>query len=149
MCLFKYKEKRYGKLTFILFALLFVAIAAASVVGGIIALSKMVHWSRYIVFSLACVVALCSGIFGFALIGISFSMIWKKKSVRDQNKGKGVADVRLCDKCGRVISKAALVCEHCGMKQQQGTGMKQCPECKTKNSAMASFCEKCGYEFKD
>ena len=149
MCLFKYKEKRYGKLTFILFALLFVAVAAASAFGGIVALAKMVHWSRYIVFSLACIVCLCSAIFGFTLIGISFSMIWKKKSVRDVNSGKGVADVRLCDKCGRVISKSAQVCEHCGMKQQHGTGMKQCPECKTKNSATASFCEKCGYEFKE
>lgn len=149
MCLFKYREKRYGKLTFVLVALGFIALAAASAFGGIVALSKMVNWTRYLVFALACIVALTSGILGFTMFGLSFSMIWKKKSVRDINKGKGVADVRLCDKCGRVISKKAEFCEHCGMDQQSGTGMKECPECKTKNSATAAFCEKCGHEFKN
>ena len=149
MGIFKYKEKRYGKLTFVLVSLLFIVIAAASAFGGIVALSKMVHWTRYLVFAIACIVALTSGILGFTMFGISFSMHWRKKSVRDVNKGKGVAGVRLCDKCGRVISKKAEFCEHCGMDQQSGTGMKKCPECKTSNSATAAFCEKCGYKFEN
>ena len=76
-------------------------------------------------------------------------MISQSKSVRDGNKSKGISGTRLCEKCGRVISKKAEFCEHCGGKLHEGTGIRTCPECKSKNSAAAAFCEKCGYEFKD
>lgn len=146
---FKYREKRYGKLTFILFAILLITLAAASVFGGVYAILKMAHWSKYVISIVAFVVALFLGLMGLFLFLMSFSLINKSKSVRDGNKSKGIADTRLCDKCGRVISKGAEFCEHCGSKQQTGLGMKTCPECKTKNSALAQFCEKCGTEFKE
>ena len=148
MCLFKYKEKRYGKLTFILFALVIIAIAAASVYGGIFAVINMTHWAKYIIVSVTSLIGLGLGGFGIVLFALSFSLINSKQSVRDGNQAKGIANARLCDMCGRVISKKAEFCEHCGQKQQSGLGMKDCPNCKTQNSALAQFCEKCGEEFK-
>lgn len=149
MCLFKYREKRYGKLAFIIFALCVIALAGVAIWGGVYAVLNMSHWAKYVIVSVAGVVGFALLCFGVFLILFSFSLIWKNKSVRDVNKSKGVADVRLCDKCGRVITKKAEFCEHCGEKQQTGLGLKVCPECKTKNSGAAAFCEKCGYEFKN
>lgn len=148
MCLFKYREKRYGKLTLVLASLLLLALAGLSVWGGFYAVYRMAHWSKYVIVTVAIIVALGLVSLGLAMFLIAFSLISKTKSVRDGNRSKGVADVRLCDKCGRPVSKKAQICEHCGAKLQTGLGMKDCPECKTKNSATASFCEKCGYEFK-
>lgn len=147
MGLFKYREKRYGKLTFILFALILVALAAASVYGGIYAVIHMTHWAKYVIVVVASLVGLGLGCFGIFLVALSFSLINSKQSVRDGNSAKGVSNTRLCDMCGRVISKKAEFCEHCGGKQQSGLGMKDCPKCKTKNSALAEFCEKCGTKF--
>lgn len=149
MCLFKYREKRYGKLTLVLASLVLIALAGLSAWGGFYAVYSMSHWSKYVIVTLAVIVALGLVSLGLAMFLISFSLISKSKSVRDGNRSKGISGTRLCDKCGRPISKKAQICEHCGAKLQTGLGMKDCPECKTKNSATASFCEKCGYEFKD
>ena len=149
MGLFKYREKRFGRTALVLFALLFVALAAGSVFGGVYAVMHMAHWSKYVICVVACLVGLLLGLFGILLLIISFSMISSWKSGRDGNKSKGVSNTRLCDKCGRVISKHAEFCEHCGEKQHSGLGMRTCPECKTKNSALAEFCEKCGHKFSD
>ncbi len=149
MGLFKYKETRYGKFLFVLIALLLVALGGASIYGGVYAVLNMSHWTKYIIIVVASIVGLLLALFGIFLIIFSFSMINSWKSVRDGNKSKGVANTRLCDKCGRVITKKAEYCEHCGAKQQTGLGLKTCPQCKTKNSGNAQFCEKCGYEFKE
>ena len=149
MSLFKYREKRYGKLTFTIVSLMLIALAVASIWGGIYAVLHMAHWAKYIIVVVAIIVGLALGLFGLFMFLMSFSLINKSQSVRDGNKSKGIADTRLCDKCGRVITKAAEFCEHCGSKQETGLGLKNCPECKTKNSGTAKFCEKCGYEFKD
>lgn len=147
MCLFKYREKRYGKLAFILFAVLMLVLGGASIFGGVYAVIKMTHWSKYILVVLGSIVGLIFVIFGLFLTIMSTSLINTWKSVRDGNHSIGTANKRLCDKCGRVITKHAEFCEHCGAKQEYGTGLKSCPQCKTKNSATAKFCEKCGYEF--
>lgn len=147
MCLFKYREKRYGKLTFILFSLIMIALGLAAGLGGVVAVVKMEHWAKYVIVSIAGLVGLFLIGWGLFMFIISFSMTGRSKSVRDVNKGKGVSGVRLCDKCGRVISKNAKICEHCGIKQESGLGVKKCPNCKTKNSAQAHFCEECGYDF--
>ena len=131
------------------FAGISAALAAASIYGGIYAVIHMTHWAKYIIVVVASIVGLGLGGFGLFLVSLSFSMINQSKSVRDGNKSIGISGTRLCDKCGRVISKKAEFCEHCGADLQSGTGMKDCPECKTKNSATAAFCEKCGYEFKN
>ena len=149
MGIFKYKEKKYGKLTFILFALILVLLAVASVAGGIYAVVNMAHWSKYIIVVVASLGGLILGCFGIFLVALSFSLINQSKSVRDENTSKGIAGTRLCDQCGRVISKKAEFCEHCGNKQQSGLGMKKCPSCKTLNSATAEFCEKCGQKFEN
>ncbi len=149
MCLFRYREKRYGKLTLILFSLALVALAVASVWGGIYAFNHIENWARIALLVVGIVVAVCLGGFGIFLFLFSFSMIWQSKSVRDGNKAKGISGTRLCDKCGRVISKKAEFCEHCGENQETGLGLKECPNCKAKNSGPAQFCEKCGTEFKD
>lgn len=149
MCLFKYREKRYGKTALVLFSLVLIALAVGSVIGGAIAVIKMDHGAKYAIAVGACVFALISFAVGLYIFLFSFSMISSWKSVRDGNKSIGVKDVRLCDKCGRRISKSAEFCEHCGEKQNSGLGMKSCPKCKTKNSALAKFCEKCGEQFKD
>ena len=149
MCLFRYREKRYGKLALILFALVLIAAAAGSIYGGVYAVMHMAHWSKYIIVSVAGLVGLFLGLFGLVVFGISFSLINHKRSVRDRNKYNGISGTYLCDKCGRVISKKANVCEHCGAKQEIGKHDKKCPECKTKNKATAAFCEKCGYKFEE
>ncbi len=146
MGLFSYKEKRYGKFAFRLFAIILIVMGGAAIFGGYCAL-KMSHWSKYIILAVAAIVGLCLILFGLYLFLFSFSLINSWKSGRDGNKSKGVSNARLCDKCGKVISKKATFCEHCGAKQQSGLGMKTCPECKTKNSAKADFCEKCGHKF--
>ena len=149
MCLFRYREKRYGKLALILFALVLIAAAAGSIYGGVYAVMHMTHWTKYLIVSVAGLVGAGLGIFGLVVFGISFSLINHKRSVRDRNKYKGVSGTYLCDKCGRVISKKANVCEHCGATQEIGKHDKKCPECKAKNNATASFCEKCGYKFEE
>ena len=149
MCLFKYKEKKYGKLSFILFALIFVAIAILCAVGGALAFKYITNWLKYFLLVIAIVIGLAFLIFGVFLIIISFSLSGRWKTVRDVNTTKGVKYVRLCDNCGKPISKVAKICEHCGSKQQSGLGMKVCPNCKTKNSALSNFCENCGYQFKE
>jgi len=149
MGLFKYKEKKYGKLTFVLVALILILIAAASIFGGIYAVINMAHWSKYLIVVIASIFGLVVGCFGIFLFAMSFSMISQSKSVRDENSSKGISGTRLCDRCGRVISKKAEFCEHCGGKQESGLGLKECPNCKTKNSGAAAFCEKCGFEFKN
>ena len=143
MGMFKYKEKRYSKLTFILIAVIFVLIAAACVYGGIYAVVNMSHWSKYIIVAITSLIGLCLGCIGIVMIGLSFSMINSNKSVRDGNEAIGINGTRLCDKCGRVITEQAEFCEHCGEKQQN-TSAKVCPSCKAKNSSTAAFCEKCG-----
>lgn len=147
MYFFKYREKRYGKFTFRLFSIALVLLAIGAVVGGIIAFNNMQHWSRFVILVVCCVVGLSLGGFGLTLFGISFSLISKAQSVRDGNAAKGISGTRLCDKCGRVISKEAEFCEHCGQKQLTGVGMKKCPNCKALNSGAAAFCEKCGTSF--
>ena len=149
MGIFKYKEKRYGKLTFILFAIILVLLAVASVIGGIYAVVNMAHWVKYIILVVASIIGLALGSFGIFLVALSFSLINQSKSVRDENNSKGISGTRLCDQCGRVISKKAEFCEHCGKKQQSGLGMKKCTNCKTLNSALAEFCEKCGEKFEN
>ena len=149
MGIFKYKEKRYGKLTFVLFALILILLAVAGVYGGIYAVVHMTHWSKYVIVSLASIVGLVLGLFGIFMFALSFSMINQSKSVRDENRSKGISGERLCEKCGRVISKKAEFCEHCGSKLNAGLGMKECPKCNTKNSAKAEFCEKCGEQFEN
>ncbi len=149
MCLFKYREKRYGKFAFVLMALVMVALAGGAIYGGVYAVMHMTHWSRFVIVSLAGVVGLILGGLGIFFLIFSTSMINSWKSVRDGNKSKGLANGRLCDKCGRVISKVAEFCEHCGEKQDTGHGLKKCPKCKAKNSAAADFCEKCGHNFRE
>ena len=147
MCLFKYREKKFGKLALILLALLFIAAAAGAVFGGVYAVIHMTHWAKYVIVSVAGVFAFLTAGIGLYMILISFSMINTWRSVRDVNTTGKVKDVRLCDKCGRVISKHADFCEHCGEAQESGTGLKKCEHCGTKNSAAAKFCENCGKEF--
>lgn len=149
MCLFKYREKRYGKTALILFGILSILASLAFGLLGVILLVKIGHWSKWLLLVLLCVIALISLVFGCFCLLVSTGMIWKSKSVRDGNRMKGVSGVRLCDKCGKVISKEAKICEHCGVAQQTGHGLKNCPACKAKNSATAKFCEKCGHEFRD
>lgn len=149
MCLFKYREKRYGKTALVLFSLILIALAVGCAIGGVAAYKYIAHWSKYIIIVGAGVVGFALFVFGVYVFLFTFSMISSWKSVRDGNKSIGVKDVRLCDKCGRQISKSAQFCEHCGEKQNSGLGMKSCPKCKTKNSALAKYCEKCGEEFKD
>ncbi len=147
MCFFKYREKRYGKTMFVLFGLLMVAAAVASVWGGIYGFTHLTNYWKYISLVAGIIGGLGFGGFGLFLLMLSTSLINSWKSVRDGNKSKGTANVRLCDKCGKVITKKAEFCEHCGAKQETGLGLKKCPECKTSNSGNAKFCEKCGYEF--
>lgn len=149
MGLFGYKEKKFGKFSFVLLGLLSVALAVASVFGGVMAILKMHNWSKYLIMVVAAIVGMILCFFGLFLIVIAFSMINSWKSVKDGNDSIGTANKRLCEKCGRVITKNAVYCEHCGAKQETGHGLKDCPECKTKNSGAAKFCEKCGHEFKD
>lgn len=149
MCLFKYREKRYGKFLFVTIALLILALAGGAIYGGVYAVMHMAHWAKYIIVSAAGVVGLILLAVSVFMLIFSTGMINSWQSVRDGNKSKGLANGRLCDKCGRVISKKAEFCEHCGEKQETGLGLKACPNCKTKNSGPAAFCEKCGHEFKD
>ena len=137
MCLFRYREKRYGKFALTLFALALIAASAAAIYGGVYAVMNMSHWVKYLIVSVAGITGIGLGSFGFIVLAITFSMINQKRSVRDRNKYKGVSGTYLCDTCGRVISKKAKVCEHCGAVQQIGKHDKKCPECKTKNNATA------------
>lgn len=149
MGLFSYREKRYGKLVVILVSLVLLALAGGSIFGGVYAVMHMSNWSKYVIVVVASLVGLLLALMGLFMLIMSLSMINSWKSGRDGNKSKGVSNVRLCDKCGRVITKKAEFCEHCGAKQQTGLGLKTCPECKTKNSGPAEFCEKCGHKFTD
>ena len=104
MCLFKYREKKYGKYTLLLVGLILIVLALASIFGGVVAVTKMQHWAKYIIVSVASVFALALIVFGVLFVILSFAMTGRSKSVRDINTAKGIADTRLCDYCGRVIS---------------------------------------------
>jgi len=147
MCLFRYREKRYGKFTMILVSLLMVALAVAAVWGGIYAFTHITMWAKYLLLVLGIIVGLAVGGFGLFMFFIALSMSGKSKSVRDINKTKGTAGTRLCEVCGRVISKKAEFCEHCGDRQESMADYKICPKCKSKNNATADFCQKCGEKF--
>lgn len=147
MALITNRTTRNGKLVLILLAILGLVIAGGSLFGGIFAVLHMSHWAKYIICVAACLFALIIGALSLFMIVLSFSLINSWKSVRDTTI-KGTANVRLCDMCGRVITKNAEYCEHCGAKQETGNGLKTCPNCKTKNSGNANFCEHCGFEFK-
>ncbi len=149
MGLLSNKTTRYGKFIFILIALCCLALAGGSIFGGVYAVIHMTHWAKYVIVVVACLFAFIVGVIGLQLFLFSFSMINSWKSVRDSNVSKGIAGTRLCDSCGRVITKNAEYCEHCGAKQETGLGLKSCPNCKTKNSGNAKFCEHCGFEFKN
>ena len=82
MCLFKYREKKYGKLTFILFALVVIALAVASIYGGIYAVIHMTHWAKYIIVVIASIVGLCLGLFGILMFAISEFMIHIKNMMQ-------------------------------------------------------------------
>ena len=148
MALLSNRTTRTGKFTFILLAICCLALAGGSIFGGIYAVLHMTHWAKYVIIVLACIFAFIIAMIGVFLLMFSLSLINSWKSVRDTTI-KGTAHVRLCDKCGKVITKHAQYCEHCGAKQETGLGLKTCPECKTKNSGNAQFCEKCGHEFKN
>ena len=147
--MFGYKEKRYGKFLFVLISLLLVALGGGAIFGGVYALLHMSHWAKYVVSVVAFIVGALIMLLGLFMFVFSFSLIRTWKSVRDGNKSIGTANKNLCEKCGRVISKGALYCEHCGAKQQLGHGMKKCPVCKTLNSGNAEYCEKCGTKFEE
>lgn len=149
MSLFNYKEKKFGKSALLLVGIVTIALAVASIFGGVYAVLHMSHWAKYIIVSVAGIVGLLLLALGITMLIVVCSMINFSKSVRDLNTGKGLANARLCEFCGKVISKSAEVCEHCGKKLNEGLGMKTCPECKTKNSAKAEFCEKCGKKFEE
>ncbi len=146
MC-FRYREKRYGKLSLILFSILVIALGVAAVYGGIFVYNLIPHWSKYLVIVLAIILGLFLVILGAVMFGVALGMSGRNKSVRDVNSTKGTKYDRLCEFCGRVISKKANFCEHCGKKLNEGTGIKICPDCKTKNKSSAKFCEKCGKIF--
>ncbi len=148
MALLSNRTTRYGKFMFILLAVCCLALAGGSIFGGIYAVLNMSHWAKYVIIVIACIFAFIIGMIGIFFLMLSFSLINSWKSVKDSTI-QGTANVRLCDKCGRVITKHAEYCEHCGAKQETGLGLKTCPECKTKNSGNAKFCEKCGHEFKN
>lgn len=147
MGLFSYREKRYGKTALRLFSLLVIVIGAALIYGGVMALIHHPHWTKYVISVPMFIISIFPIFIGFYMFMITFSMINSWKSVKDGNKSKGIANARLCDKCGRQITKKAEFCEHCGTKQETGLGLKSCPHCKTKNSGAAEFCEKCGEKF--
>ena len=147
MCLFRYREKRYGKFTMILVSLVLVALAASAIWGGVIAFNHIATWVRYLLLVLGILVAVVVGSFGLFMFCIALSMSGKSKSVRDVNKTKGIAGTRLCEVCGRVIDKKAEFCEHCGDRQESMADYKVCPKCKGKNKATAEFCQKCGEKF--
>ncbi len=145
--MFGYKEKRYGKLLFVIISLLLVVLGGGAIFGGVYAILKMAHWAKYVIAVVAFIVGGLLALFGIFMFVFSFSLINSWKSVRDGNKSIGTANKNLCEKCGRVIPKGAEYCEHCGAKQQLGHGMKKCPNCKTLNSGDAQFCYKCGTKF--
>ena len=147
MC-FKYKEKKINKLGVVLISIASLALAGLSVFGGIMALKNLPLVWGIVLIVLASIVALGLCALGVTLLFISFSMINTKNSVRDSNEAKGLANARLCDACGKVISKSAEICEHCGAIQKTNL-IKTCPKCKHKINATAGFCEKCGFEFKE
>ena len=143
----KYREKRYGKRTFIIASLVFILVAILTILCGVVAVVKMAHWSKYIIVSVCSIIGLFFGAIGVFMIIMAPSLIDKQQSVRDENTMKGIADVRLCDKCGRALSDDAEFCASCGAKQLNIAGTKTCAKCKHVNKADADFCEKCGEKF--
>ena len=144
----EYKEKRFGKAALLSLGIVAFVLSIASFYIGIFACVKMTHWAKFVILAIGVIVGLFLLAMAVMIFIVSFSLINTIQSVRDLNQGKGTANVRLCDKCGRVISKTAFVCEHCGAKQQTDN-VKVCSECKTNNNAEAEYCEKCGHEFEE
>lgn len=68
--------------------------------------------------------------------------------------------LRICEKCGKVISIESTFCSGCGIKQKtikvkdEKKDKKEelhevvCPKCGTISEIDSKFCSKCGFEFK-
>ena len=145
MCV-RYKEHRYGKSTLVLASIIMIALAVAAGFGGVVAVLKMTHWSKYVIVSVAGIVALGLLLLGVSMLVVSFGMSGYRKSVRDIGYAKGVDHDRLCDNCGRLINKDEDFCTYCGAKQTP-TEKRVCPLCKGKSSPDAEYCAHCGHKF--
>ncbi len=145
MC-FRYREHRYGKSTLVLVSIVMIALAVAAGFGGVFAVVKMSHWVKYVIVSVAAIVALCLLFIGVSMLVVSFGMSGYRKTVRDIGYAKGVDHDRLCDKCGKLLNKDDEFCTHCGAKQTP-TQKRVCPLCKGKSDPEAEFCAHCGHKF--
>ena len=145
MC-FRYREHRYGKSTLVLVSIVMIALAVAAGFGGVFAVVKMSHWVKYVIVSVAAIVALCLLFMGVSMLVVSFGMSGYRKTVRDIGYAKGVDHDRLCDKCGKLLNKDDEFCTHCGAKQTP-TQKRVCPLCKGKSDPEAEFCAHCGHKF--
>lgn len=145
MC-FRYREHRYGKSTLVLVSIVMIALAVAAGFGGVFAVIKMSHWVKYVIVSVAAIVALCLLFMGVSMLVVSFGMSGYRKTVRDIGYAKGVDHDRLCDKCGKLLNKDDEFCTHCGAKQTP-TQKRVCPLCKGKSDPEAEFCAHCGHKF--
>ena len=145
MC-FRYREHRYGKSTLVLVSIVMIALAVAAGFGGVFAVVKMSHWVKYVIVSVAAIVALCLLFMGVSMLVVSFGMSAYRKTVRDIGYAKGVDHDRLCDKCGKLLNKDDEFCTHCGAKQTP-TQKRVCPLCKGKSDPEAEFCAHCGHKF--
>lgn len=145
MC-FRYREHRYGKSTLVLVSIVMIALAVAAGFGGVFAVVKMSHWAKYVIASVAAIVALCLLFMGVSMLVVSFGMSGYRKTVRDIGYAKGVDHDRLCDKCGKLLNKDDEFCTHCGAKQTP-TQKRVCPLCKGKSDPEAEFCAHCGHKF--
>lgn len=142
-----YKETKISKKGFIIFAVCTILFAILCLVGGIVGFNLISNFARWIVLILGIILALVIGAVGVTCVMLSFSMTGLAQSVKDGNSAKGIANTYLCDACGRVISKDAEFCEHCG-KKQEISKTKKCPKCGAEINGIAQFCEKCGEEVK-
>ena len=138
-----YKEKRYGKRELKILAGVVLAVAIALVLIAVAVMIDLNHWAKFVVLGCNLILALGLLIFGVFLLIIISSTHDETKSVRDGNESKGIANAKLCDKCGRVMGDKADFCEFCGAEDEE-KAIKKCAKCGEKNKGSAQFCVKCG-----
>ncbi len=122
-----YQETRLKKRHLIIFATILLVIGLCILAGGITLVvfgckaQSAAGIALKIVFGVIMIlIGLCLGGTGIGMLLVSCGMInVDQGSVKDGNSAKGMANVKLCDKCGHELEENDKVCPNCG-KEIQG-----------------------------
>lgn len=150
-----YKEARYGREDLFGISIIIMLVAIALTILGIVFIVKGCLVSGALATIWRIVVGVVMALLGLFLAGLGIVMMITAismikvddGSVKDVgNSAVGMANTKLCSKCGNELNEKDQVCTKCGTPVNKEI---KCPNCKTINTLDDKFCSKCGNKLKD